>query len=104
MRKRTKTRQHKLDLIDWAAKVKARDGGKCVCCGKTSFLQSHHLICRKYRPLSLELANGVTTCPSCHKLNPLRSFHGNPIWAMEWLEANRPAQLATLRALCHSFA
>ena len=40
----------------------ARDGYKCVDCGKTNGLEAHHIV-----PDIEEIDNLVTLCRSCHK-------------------------------------
>ena len=53
---------------DWALRVKKRDGFKCVMCGSSENLTSHHwAICDHYSGLAkYEVCNGATLCYSCH--------------------------------------
>lgn len=62
-RERRRTKQD----VAWSKSVMARDGFKCVACGKGGRLQAHHL--EPYasaKHLRLDLSNGVTLCKSCH--------------------------------------
>ena len=44
-----------------------RDNYKCVCCGKKSPLEVHHLYSyNKYKDKIYEVSNGVTLCKNCH--------------------------------------
>ena len=59
------------DAAHWKAKVRARDGNKCVICGATEDLHVHHII-----PVSNDtekkyiynVGNGVTLCSKCHAM------------------------------------
>ncbi len=74
--------------------VKERANFKCEICGKTGkYLNSHHIIGRRFKPLRLDLMNGVCLCAGrCHKFMPGRAAHENPILFVEWLRAYRPEQ------------
>lgn len=62
------SRNSKLQL-EWARRVKDRDGGACVICGSTDGLDAHHLISASdYPQLQTRIGNGVTLCRRCHKL------------------------------------
>ena len=58
----------------WAKRVKARDGNKCILCGRTEpevVLHAHHVV-----PVRYDLGgrfryvthNGVTLCEDCHNM------------------------------------
>ena len=80
-------------LKSWSKNVRARDGGKCLVCGAVDNLHAHHLLPKEYyKQLALELDNGLSVCAKHHKFGAL-SFHRNPIWAVTWLELNKPDQL-----------
>ena len=53
---------------DWALRVKKRDDFKCVMCGSSENLTSHHwAISDHYSGLAkYEVCNGATLCYSCH--------------------------------------
>ena len=67
-------RQHLLDqnnpfddLFYWSREVRIRDEHKCVQCGRTRKLTSHHLFSKsKYPGLKYNLANGLALCFVCH--------------------------------------
>lgn len=60
-----------LNSIEWyIIKKKAiqRDGGKCVCCGKTNGLLVHHKSYEHYTQADeLELDDIITVCVVCHR-------------------------------------
>jgi 5-methylcytosine-specific restriction endonuclease McrA len=79
-------------LAEWSLKVRERDGMKCAVCGKTEYLNAHHLIPKERFPQhQLEVINGITVCPLCHKYGSF-SFHRHPLWSSNWLAQNRPEQ------------
>jgi len=52
----------------WALAVRERDGHKCVECGETERLHSHHVKSWKSHPeLRFEVSNGLTLCSMCHQ-------------------------------------
>lgn len=52
---------------NWAKVVKSRDGNKCVYCGSTEKLETHHIKSRaKFPDDVLDIENGVTLCHKCH--------------------------------------
>lgn len=56
------------ESLRWTAAVKERDGWKCVECGSTDNLETHHIKRWVDHPeLRFDLDNGVTLCNSCHK-------------------------------------
>lgn len=75
-------RMHLLDentpfdmLFYWSREVRIACDHKCVQCGKTRKLTSHHLFSKsKYPGLKYNLANGVALCFNCHiELHTLNS-------------------------------
>jgi len=55
------------NLVEWAIMVKDIKGRRCVKCGKTTDLVSHHKKeVSKYPEQALDLENGVVMCRSCH--------------------------------------
>lgn len=82
----------KKQLSDWSKAVRDRDGNKCVVCGRTEHLNAHHLIPKeRFEEFSLEIDNGITVCPTCHKFGAY-SFHRHPLWSVAFLQKNRPDQ------------
>ena len=64
------------DLYYFSREVRIRDGHKCIICGKTRHLTSHHLFNKaKYPLLKYNINNGVSLCFNCHielhKLNDI---------------------------------
>jgi len=85
---------HKNALHQWSIDVRKRDGDKCIICGATDRLNSHHVLDKLfYKSISLELNNGVCLCPAHHKYS-IKSAHKNALWWVEWLRVNRPEQYA----------
>jgi len=63
-------------LSEWAKKVKARDKFKCIACGYTGYLHSHHILPKSKHPKYMySVMNGVTLCYLCHMSN--NGVHGN---------------------------
>jgi 5-methylcytosine-specific restriction endonuclease McrA len=77
----------KLDEL-WSELVKREAGNKCEVCGKTEYLNSHHIVGRRNLRLRWELYNSVCLCPGCHTFKK-NSAHQNPVWFDEWLRENR---------------
>jgi len=76
----------------WSERVRERDGGKCVICGESKNVQTHHLIDRSVKHLRHRLENGVTLCPRCHKFDRRISAHRGAIPFSERLRDERPEQ------------
>ena len=55
-------------IADWALRVKQRDGFKCIVCGSTELLTSHHWhICdHNAHAARYCVDNGATLCYTCH--------------------------------------
>lgn len=52
---------------NWAKVVKSRDGNRCIYCGSTEKLETHHIKSRtKFPAAALDIENGVTLCHKCH--------------------------------------
>ena len=61
----------------------ARDGYKCIRCGKTERLAPSHIYPKgSYRKMKYILDNVKTLCYYCH----MEFWHKNPIEAYEWLQ------------------
>ena len=87
----------------WSLLVKLRAGMKCEIqrCGKTKYLNSHHIFTRKNRSVRWDVKNGVCLCPSHHTLDSKFSAHGTPVTFTEWLikyKGNEFVDLLTLKA------
>ena len=76
-------------LLDdsWSKLVKLRAGMQCEIsgCGKTSYLNSHHIYTRANRSTRWDVKNGVCLCPSHHTLDSKFSAHGSPVLFVKWL-------------------
>ena len=92
----------------WHDKVMLLNGDKCAVTGiingatnaegKASILDGHHLECKEANPsLRFDALNGIALSKSSHKFGR-NSFHKAPLWAAEWLRANRPKQYAYVLA------
>jgi len=88
-RRRTKKTPRRLliDQIDhlWSEAVKIKWGFKCAYCGKTQYLQSHHIFSRGKANVRFDLDNGIALCAGHHTLNDF-SAHKSPKAFFEWLE------------------
>ena len=74
-----KTKRRKLiDKLDklWSDKVKSV--GKCDYCGKTSYLNSHHIFSRSNYSVRWDLDNGICLCSGHHTLSSSFSAHKSP--------------------------
>lgn len=79
-------------LIEWSRIV--RQGGKCEICGRTEFLDAHHILPKeRYPALKLDPRVGICCCKSHHKFGKY-SFHRNAIWSTVWLMEHKPEQYA----------
>ena len=72
----------------WAKIVKLRAGMKCEYCGKTTYLNSHHVYSRSKRSTRWDLSNGVSLCVGHHTFGEW-SAHKNPIEFIEWIKEKR---------------
>ena len=85
---------------EWALNVKKRDEFKCIICGSTEFLNSHHLLPRERKDTKLDITNGVTLCVSHHMFSRIISAHNHPIAFAMWLQENRPEQWEYVTKKC----
>jgi len=82
MKHPTAKQQDKRILILWAKLVKLRARGFCEKCGKTSFVQAHHVYGRTNYNVRYDPDNGVALCPGCHKWRR-DSAHNSPLEFIE---------------------
>lgn len=86
--KRMRQKSEKQKLRDECTKllrkiVYARDGHRCLRCGKTAYLNASHIYPKgRYRSMEHEPLNVQCLCYGCH----LHFFHKHPLAAHEWLE------------------
>ena len=69
----------------WSGLVKKRAMNKCERCGKTWYLQSHHIIPRTCYSLRHDPENGVALCRACH----LYWAHKDALAFGEWVREIR---------------
>ncbi len=81
---------------EWAMAVKARDGNQCVICGRTDYLNSHHIIPREAKNFRHWLCNGITLCSNHHRFSLGISAHRNPFPFFLWFRDYRPEQYKEL--------
>jgi hypothetical protein len=74
----------KLDK-NWSLIVKQRAGMKCEYCGKTAYLNSHHIFGRRNRSVRWEITNGICLCVGCHKFSSVFSAHETPLLFSRWV-------------------
>ena len=84
----------KLDKA-WSKLVKLRAGNKCEYCGKTGYLNSHHIYTRKNRSVRWCVNNGISLCVD-HHIGVKFSAHGTPREFNKWLEGYRGEKQADL--------
>ena len=75
----------------WSELVRRRAGSRCEVCGSTKWLNAHHIVGKRYKPLRFALNNGISLCADHHKLKVGLSAHENPVGFTDWLRNNRPA-------------
>lgn len=92
-----KTIKKKLDK-EWGRLVRSK--GECEVCGKTGYLNAHHIVGRRTLGLRWNVANGCCLCSGCHTLKRM-SAHQDPVWFIDWLEKNRPDDLKLVREWRH---
>jgi hypothetical protein len=75
-------------LVQWSLDV--RSGGKCEVCGRTEFLDAHHILPKeRYKEYMTVRENGVCLCKNHHKFSKF-SFHRNSVWSTLWLQRTKP--------------
>ncbi len=84
----------------WALSIKERDNFKCVICGSTERLNSHHILPRELHDTKLDISNGITLCCKHHLFSREISAHNNPFAFVIWLGQHRPEQLNYLMEKC----
>lgn len=81
----------------WSEAVKVAAGGKCAVSGKTTGLNSHHLIGRDNTNYRWVVKNGVCLAADHHTLgNPIAAHGSTDVTQRfaEWMEEYRPGQWA----------
>jgi 5-methylcytosine-specific restriction endonuclease McrA len=86
--------------MDFSDIIKIRDGHKCVICGRSDHLNTHHIIPRENRATRHDLMNGITLCVLHHKFSLEISPHKNAFEFFLWLKKNRPEQFNYLLPFC----
>jgi hypothetical protein len=74
----------KLDLA-WSELVKLRAGWKCEYCGKSKYLQSHHIFSRSKKSTRWDVQNGIALCVGHHTFSSTFSAHKTPLEFIDWL-------------------
>ena len=78
---------------------------KCAYCGKTDYLNSHHIFSRSNFSVRWVVANGICLCPGCHTLSSKFSAHKTPAEFIEWVKVKRGLKwYETLRADAKKFS
>lgn len=87
-KKKTSVKKKERNLNDtaWSLSVKQRDGFKCVYCGATTYLNSHHIFSRNNLTTRYDLDNGITLCAKHHTFSKEFSAHQTPTEFTYWLE------------------
>ena len=69
LRRKPKTERQELTeegLREWKAVVLEQAGGRCVRCGKDSYLQAHHIRSVRHLSTKFDPENGLAVCRGCH--------------------------------------
>jgi len=69
----------------WSKLVKLRAGMKCEYCGKTSYLNSHHIYSRSKKSVRWDAMNGICLCVGHHTFSSKFSAHKTPLEFTDWL-------------------
>lgn len=95
----TKSQTRELDKLLREACF-ARDGHKCLKCGRTDQLAPSHIYPKgTYKKMRHDLDNVKTLCFQHH----IHWWHKNPIEAWEWLQATLPKErLARLKLMAQT--
>ena len=96
MKEITKKKKAKARLLEWAIAVKERDNYTCQICGGTEYLNSHHVVDKKFKEFKWDVKNGITLCAGCHKFKFL-SAHLNPLWFVLWFAKKNPERYMFLQ-------
>ncbi len=73
----------------WSLLVKLKAGNKCEYCGKTSYLNSHHIYSRSKKSTRWHVKNGISLCSGHHVLSSVFSAHKTPLSFIDWLKDYR---------------
>ena len=73
----------KLDSL-WAEIIR-NAAGRCEHCGKTQYLNAHHIFSRSKYVTRWDVDNGICLCSGCHTLSSDFSAHKTPVEFVEWL-------------------
>jgi hypothetical protein len=73
----------------WSKLVKEKALLKCEYCGRTTTLNSHHVIGRSSHKFRYDLRNGCCLC-ALHHVFGNQSAHKNAIWFSEFFKSIRP--------------
>lgn len=77
-----------LDLA-WSELVKLKAGWCCEYCGKTRYVQSHHIFSRSKKSVRWDVQNGVALCAGHHTLSSTFSAHKTPLEFTDWIYSHR---------------
>lgn len=73
----------------WANIVKTKAGWKCEYCGKTSYINAHHIFSRTNHSTRWDIENGIALCAGHHTFSSTFSAHKAPIEFSEWVKEYR---------------
>ena len=73
----------------WSLLVKMKAGYRCEYCGKTSYLNSHHIFSRTKKSVRWNDLNGVCLCAGHHTFSSDFSAHQTPTEFTEWVKEYR---------------
>ena len=53
----------------WSDIIKIKDNNECCMCKSNEYLNSHHLISKKWKKTAHQIECGITLCKKCHEEN-----------------------------------
>lgn len=89
MRKISKKGQIKKVDDLWSKLVKVKAKYRCEYCGKTSYLNSHHIFSRTKKSVRWNDLNGICLCAGHHTFSNDFSAHQTPTEFTEWVKGYR---------------
>ncbi len=100
---KTKTQLAKICDKLWAEAVKIVAHNKCEYCGKTDYLNAHHVYSRSNRSTRWDISNGACLCSGHHSLLSTFSAHKTPYEFIQFMIKQRgEAWLTTLQMRANS--
>lgn len=73
--------------LTWSKAIHNKYNNRCACCGRTEYLNAHHIISRQHpnKTLRHDERNGILICSKCHLFSRTCSAHKQSFQFMIWL-------------------